>query len=474
MTGVELRAVMQRPVFFNPSLVKPCGGILGALMVSQAIGWSEVAIRKAEEAQQNGTADQDPFHALHLNGWFYKTVEQWERETGMTRSEQETARKYLRQTGFWQEDRKGSPARNVYRVDMDALAEAVTQGIQPAKRAWSEERSAQLAQARSLNYSEQESSTLNYSEQDGCITADKNAELQRTYTKETKGTTEGTQESTAPASTAPKTSNASPAQRLHSTPSPSPSRKNTPNPEPPPSQTGASPSRNGNIPTVEKPKPDLQNGGQAQSGGNVPSSNLPGDTYQRAEAIFTEHAPLIRRAIGHTVGGMAQRKVIEGIEEWLLAECEPTVADLEAAEKDAREKTHRARGYVTPEAWVVGLRKSVQARLDAETAAPTTPAVDPFAGLRLWEWSSDQMRNEINFAANAILDNDREELGRIMDTRKALLLRNGVEGEEFKRLMAEFKSAITVKRDEKRAFRKQMEARKLAEAQAQVATSAPC
>nr|MDQ3828913.1 hypothetical protein [Candidatus Tectomicrobia bacterium] len=59
------------------------------------------------------------------DGWFYKTQPEWEDETGMGRSEQETARKHLRRTPFWQETRRGVPAKLYFRIDLERLAEAL-------------------------------------------------------------------------------------------------------------------------------------------------------------------------------------------------------------------------------------------------------------------------------------------------------------------------------------------------------------
>ncbi|WP_297391151.1 hypothetical protein [Acidiferrobacter sp.] len=70
-------------------------------MLSQAIYWT------------NRTSNPD--------GWFWKTQQQWEAETGMGRREQETARARLRETPFWKEKRTGIPARMFFRVDLQQL-----------------------------------------------------------------------------------------------------------------------------------------------------------------------------------------------------------------------------------------------------------------------------------------------------------------------------------------------------------------
>ena len=58
---------------------------------------------------------------VHPNGWFYKTQAEWEKETYLTRYEQEDARKKLRSLGFWEETLEGIPAKLFYRINMGAL-----------------------------------------------------------------------------------------------------------------------------------------------------------------------------------------------------------------------------------------------------------------------------------------------------------------------------------------------------------------
>ena len=106
-----LRKLMDRPIAFHRAFARirtKDGARLGAtaaLMLSQAVYW------------QQRTSDPE--------GWWYKSMEDWKRETAMTRYEQETARRRLRQTDFWQEERRGIPARLYFRVDLEALARAL-------------------------------------------------------------------------------------------------------------------------------------------------------------------------------------------------------------------------------------------------------------------------------------------------------------------------------------------------------------
>jgi 5-methylcytosine-specific restriction endonuclease McrA len=86
----------QHPIAFHRLFAVIAGGALPGLFLSQAWYWSQ--------------RTEDP------EGWFYKTMEEWTQETGMTRREQEHARSALRQTTFWEEQRRGAPAQLYYRI----------------------------------------------------------------------------------------------------------------------------------------------------------------------------------------------------------------------------------------------------------------------------------------------------------------------------------------------------------------------
>lgn len=109
VTTDDLRMLLdslgQRPIAFQPAYSRICGSVVGGLMLSQAMYWSD------------RTRDPD--------GWFYKSREQWEDETGLSRSEQERARRVLKTIGVLEEERRGLPARLYFRVDRDRLGEAL-------------------------------------------------------------------------------------------------------------------------------------------------------------------------------------------------------------------------------------------------------------------------------------------------------------------------------------------------------------
>lgn len=98
---MKFEHLIDRPIAFNRAFVHLGAGINGALMLSQAVYWS----RRTKEP----------------GGWFYKTREDWEDETGMTRTEQETARRNLRQIGVFEEQKRGVPCKVHYRVNFEEL-----------------------------------------------------------------------------------------------------------------------------------------------------------------------------------------------------------------------------------------------------------------------------------------------------------------------------------------------------------------
>lgn len=59
--------------------------------------------------------------------WIWKSQRDWENETTLTRYEQETARKALKDIGLLEERRAGLPARMYYRLNLERLAELCEQ-----------------------------------------------------------------------------------------------------------------------------------------------------------------------------------------------------------------------------------------------------------------------------------------------------------------------------------------------------------
>lgn len=97
----QILQILAPPIAFHRCLVPVAGSVNAALMLSQALYWTP--------------RTKDPA------GWFYKSQKEWEEETGLSRSEQDIARKQLKTTGFWQERLKGVPATLYFCVDCEIL-----------------------------------------------------------------------------------------------------------------------------------------------------------------------------------------------------------------------------------------------------------------------------------------------------------------------------------------------------------------
>lgn len=106
ITAELLLEVFDLPVSFHRCLVPITGGVTAALMLSQAI-WTTQTIEHSAK------------------GWFSRSQEQWNDETGLTRWEQETARRALRRAGFVEEKLVGMPAKLWFRVRPEAVWRAL-------------------------------------------------------------------------------------------------------------------------------------------------------------------------------------------------------------------------------------------------------------------------------------------------------------------------------------------------------------
>ena len=95
------------PVTFHRWLVRVTGSVTAALMLSQAMAWTDVLVPEVE-------------------GWFCKCRSEWTEETGLTRWEQETARRVLRERALLEERVEGMPARLWFRVNRQQLSMALT------------------------------------------------------------------------------------------------------------------------------------------------------------------------------------------------------------------------------------------------------------------------------------------------------------------------------------------------------------
>lgn len=102
-----IEAMNEQPIAFNKHYVFLGCGINGALMLSQLVYWAS--------------------RTKNSEGWIYKTHHDWTLETGMTRREQETARKTLKNLGFLSEKKEGVPRRVYFKVERENLYKALVE-----------------------------------------------------------------------------------------------------------------------------------------------------------------------------------------------------------------------------------------------------------------------------------------------------------------------------------------------------------
>ncbi len=133
-----------RPIAFNRHYVALGCGINGALMLSQMVYWSK------------RTKDR--------NGFFYKTQDEWEEETGLGRREQETARKKLRELGFVSEHKRGVPCKVHFKVEHDALYAALIQYAQNSQSSMAESAKLECTNPPNSNGGKRQTNTENTAE----------------------------------------------------------------------------------------------------------------------------------------------------------------------------------------------------------------------------------------------------------------------------------------------------------------------
>jgi len=94
----------ERPIAFYPALRKITGSITAAIMLQQLLYWW----------------DKRSGETLH------KTIKEIDEETSLSRYEQDGAIKLLKKAGFISVERKGIPAKRHFRLNVDAINDALT------------------------------------------------------------------------------------------------------------------------------------------------------------------------------------------------------------------------------------------------------------------------------------------------------------------------------------------------------------
>lgn len=101
--------LLGRHIAFHRRLVDLTASVKAALLLSQTIYWT----RHGRDIARTG-------------GWFLKTTEQWEMETGLSAKEQTTARAVLCDLALLDERRLGMPAKLHFRLSVDQLGALLT------------------------------------------------------------------------------------------------------------------------------------------------------------------------------------------------------------------------------------------------------------------------------------------------------------------------------------------------------------
>lgn len=102
-----LLAVLDKPIAYHRIFATICDDLNAGIMLSQLWYW-----RSGKTAQQR-------------DGWFYKTVNEWDTEIGLTRRQIDRARLILKQKKFLEEKLKGMPPKLYYRVKFHAVILAI-------------------------------------------------------------------------------------------------------------------------------------------------------------------------------------------------------------------------------------------------------------------------------------------------------------------------------------------------------------
>lgn len=99
--------MFEQPILFFPWAARLGGSAMAGLFLSYAI--------RKTQALQDATQDSQ------AQAWFEAPVEEVQAETGMTRFEQQAAKRALTQCGLLHSRHAGLPARKLYQIDLPTL-----------------------------------------------------------------------------------------------------------------------------------------------------------------------------------------------------------------------------------------------------------------------------------------------------------------------------------------------------------------
>ena len=116
LTANLVMEIFDAPIAVHRSLIRVTGSVTAALMLSQALAWSETL-------------------APQTQGWFTKSQWEWSEETGLSGWEQEGARRVLRRTCLVEERTWGVPAALWFHVRKERILQALRDVSRPTEHA---------------------------------------------------------------------------------------------------------------------------------------------------------------------------------------------------------------------------------------------------------------------------------------------------------------------------------------------------
>jgi hypothetical protein len=127
---VELAGRLNSPIAFHPVFARITGSVKAALFLPQSYYWTYVALK------QRG------------DGWFWKSAEEWQVETCLTREEQESCRRQLKGLGILREKYARLRHRMYFCIDLDCLCDLVVQDASSPQLPFGKKSNRQSGQSR--------------------------------------------------------------------------------------------------------------------------------------------------------------------------------------------------------------------------------------------------------------------------------------------------------------------------------------
>jgi hypothetical protein len=127
---LELSGHLNSPIAFHPVFARITGSVKAALFLSQSFYWTWIALK------------------LRGNGRFWKSAQEWEAETFLTREEQESCRRQLKGLGILREKYARLEHRMYFCIDLNHLCDLVVREASSPPLALGKKSNRQSGQSR--------------------------------------------------------------------------------------------------------------------------------------------------------------------------------------------------------------------------------------------------------------------------------------------------------------------------------------